>query len=164
MTNWRCFLNAQPICVFFLIFFLNCSSSSSGATEEAHCGYLCSFTVQSHWIKKMVQKPECKHKEGKSWNLTVVFDGEMEEVGRGVFFIPQHVADVHVFDISCKRKLLFSLLIFFLLFSPKNMTKYQSWTRYKTGICATVIKTKEDIQKDRTEVTRKQQQMFSSNS
>ena len=40
----------------------------------------------------------------KRWNLTVILDGEMEEVGRGVFLIPQHVADVQVIDISCERK------------------------------------------------------------
>lgn len=36
--------------------------------------------------------------------LTIVLDGEMEEICSGIFLAPQHVADAQVIDISCNDK------------------------------------------------------------
>lgn len=35
--------------------------------------------------------------------FTFILHGEMEEIGRGVFFFMQHVADVQVLDISWNK-------------------------------------------------------------
>lgn len=47
-----------------------------------------------------------KGKLEKGWegNLTIVLDGEVEEIRSGIFLLPQHVADVQVIDISCNYK------------------------------------------------------------
>lgn len=41
---------------------------------------------------------------GGGQNLTIVLNGEMEEIRSGIFLTPQHVADVQVIDISCNDK------------------------------------------------------------
>lgn len=41
-----------------------------------------------------------RKKKEKVKTFTFILHGEMEEIGRGVFFFMQHVADVQVLDIS----------------------------------------------------------------
>lgn len=86
-------------------------NSRGSGRFDLHLSQFVSFNIWKCHLAACLRPPGPAGAKPKTGNLrtceglTVVLDGEVEEVGGGVLLAPEHVADVEVVHVRCKASL-----------------------------------------------------------